>query len=89
MKIRCRLKGHDWAGCVCRSCGMTRHSFEVTGIESYPADGCKWSVSDPCIGPYCGTPCDSWYPGRAGKTVITKTCRSCGRTLTEEEYETS
>ena len=84
MKIRCLFGKHDWSGCTCRICGAQRHEFEETGREFFEGDGCKWSVSDPCIGPYCGTPCDSYYPGREGKYNITKTCKYCGMTETTE-----
>ena len=83
-KKDCNKGNHDWYGCVCTVCGQTRHDYVMIEEKEIPNGGCKWSVSDPCTGPNCGTPCDSYYPGREGKTVRTYRCRRCGHIRTDE-----
>ncbi len=81
----CLFGRHVWDGCCCVKCGQTRHDFEVTEVETADGDGCCWDVSQPCIGPHCGTPCDSWYPGRAGMRTVTLRCRYCGKVELRQE----
>lgn len=87
---RCSLCGkqrdqdHNWDQCVCTVCGRTRHEYKEISREAVEGGGCKWSLSDPCIGPYCGTPCDSYYEGREGSYIITMKCERCGSTYTEK-----
>lgn len=78
----CRNGNHIWNACVCTVCGKERHEYEVIRTEELPNGGCCWSAGDPCIGPNCGTPCDSYYEGREGKTITTYRCRRCGREKT-------
>ena len=78
--MSCLFGRHRWDGCVCTRCGETRHSFEIVGMEEIDGPGCCWDVSSPCVGPHCGTPCNSYYPRRAGEIRVTLRCRVCGRT---------
>lgn len=82
-KRECGKGNHSWDGCVCSVCGAERHEYEVVKTEEIPNGGCCWSAQDPCTGPDCGTPCDSYYPGREGKIITTWKCRRCGREKTD------
>ena len=84
LKRECRKGNHRWNGCVCSVCGMEKHDYELIRVDTIPNGGCCWSVSDPCTGPNCGTPCDSYYPGREGKSVAEYRCRRCGKVIREE-----
>ena len=83
-KRECRRGNHDWNGCICRNCGAKRHDFQIVRVERQAPGCCCWSSNDDCVGPDCGTPCDSYYPGREGKTVTTWKCTRCGLEKTEE-----
>ena len=82
-KSECRKGNHSWNGCVCSVCGAERHEYELVSEEVTENGGCCWSVSDPCIGPDCGTPCDSYYPGREGSVTRVWRCRRCGQEKAE------
>ncbi len=43
----------------------------------------EMAVNDAGTGPDCGTPCDSYYPGREGRTETTLKCTRCGTEKTE------
>ena len=73
-----RDRDHDRDGCRCRKCGKIEHRFETVTSEFIHGPGCCWDLSEPCVGPHCGTPCDSWFPGRAGERRETLRCRFCG-----------
>ena len=82
-KSECRKGNHSWNGCVCSVCGAERHEYELVSEKVTENGGCCWSVSDPCIGPDCGTPCDSYYPGREGSVTQVWRCKHCGQEKTE------
>ena len=82
-KSECRKGNHSWNGCVCSVCGAERHEYELVSEKVTENGGCCWSVSDPCIGPDCGTPCDSYYPGREGSVTQVWRCKHCGLERTE------
>ena len=82
-KSECRKGNHSWNGCVCSVCGTERHEYELVSEKVTENGGCCWSVSDPCIGPDCGTPCDSYYPGREGSVTQVWRCKHCGQERTE------
>ena len=84
--MTCFFGKHKWAGCVCSRCGEVRHSFEPIGEEVLEGAGCCWDVTQPCIGPHCGVPCDNYYPGRAGTRTVTLRCRVCGKEKQQTEY---
>lgn len=83
-KSECGRGIHDWNVCICQNCGIERHDFKIIHVDHQKPDCCCWSSSDPCIGPGCGTPCDSYYPSREGKTITTLRCSRCGLEKTEE-----
>lgn len=64
-----RDEGHDWEGCRCKKCGKIKHVYEVVNEEFIFGDGCKWNPAEECIGPDCGTWCDSYYKGREARTI--------------------
>lgn len=82
-RSECRKGNHSWNGCVCSVCGAERHEYELVSEKVTENGGCCWSVSDPCIGPDCGTPCDSYYPGREGSVTRVWRCKHCGSEKTE------
>ena len=73
-----RDRDHRWEGCRCSRCGRVRHVYETVAEVLEEGPGCCWDVSEPCMGPHCGVPCDCYFPGRAGKWHITLRCRFCG-----------
>lgn len=50
----CGREGHDWAGCVCKRCGKTRHDWDnepACGSSACPRGGVEdWVL---CGGPQC------------------------------------
>lgn len=76
----CRIKGHDWDGCVCRRCGAKRD-------EAHDWDGCKcrrcWKTRDEghdwdiCICRRCRKKRDEAHDWNGCK------CRHCGETRDE------
>ena len=84
---KCGKEHHQWDGCVCSRCGKERHNWIIITREIYETIGgtetCCWDVSQPCTGPGCGTPCDSYTAPETRGTGRYEKIRQCTRCLLE------
>ena len=85
MSLRCFFGHHDFHECRCVRCGETRHRYVTVREELFEGDGCCWDGNYPCTGPHCGTFCENYYRGRAGKRIVKLRCERCGHEETREE----
>lgn len=80
-RYACQKLGHDWDGCVCRCCGLTRHRWEYSTyehVEACPGRG-KGQHLDPCYGHDCDPSC----PSLERIETTHRICTLCGK----EEWE--